>query len=471
MIKKFIKFSASYVAINGIQRGMLFLMLPIFTHYMTPVEYGIVSTLLILISFFSIFFSLAIYASISRYYHKYMKKPEELREFLGSNFIFMTFISLFITIIFIFLSKPFFSHFFKEIKFNPYMIYAFIIISTQVIIVAYFSLLKAMQKLKLYAIVSSSYFILQLTLMSIMIIFYNMKHDGYLIGILLSNIIFIPIIFILLKDDIIYKINIKYIKESLNYSLPIIPVEIMSSINGLIDRYYIFLFIGLNGVGVYYIGVQIAGIINLIALAINSAYTPIFFQKYENNINDNYDSIYYLSDFIVFIVGAIASISIVLSPLVLKLFDKTYQESINIILYLGFTGAITSIYFINTNVLSLNPKLIKLNTIGIIGGTVINIVLSYFLTKYYGMEGAAISTLIGFTVTTIILISIVRRNTKFKFNNNKYLLFLFMLFLLLLSIKDIEIIIQVIIIVSLLSLVFFIGKISQKECHLWQKHF
>ena len=463
MIKRLIKFSASYTAIEALQRGALFLMLPIFTQYMTPEEYGIVSTALILISFLSILFSFAIHASISRYYHKY-EKTDELKEFLGTNFIFLTLVSLVMSISMIFLSKPMFNSFFSEIAFYPYIVYILIIVATQVIIISYFSLLKAMQKLKLYSIVFNSYFIFQLILMSVLIINYDLKQDGYLLGIVISNTIFIPIIFILLRKEIEYKISMKYIKESLTYSLPIIPVELIGNINRLIDRYYILIFIGLNGVGIYYIGVQIAGLINLIALAINSAYTPIFFKKYENNIDDNYDDIYKLSDIIVFTIGVVASILIILFPLFLNLFSKDYQSSGDIILYLGFTGAITSIYFINTNVLSLDPKLVKLKTIGIIFGTIINVLLGYILTRDYGIEGAAISTLIGFTITTLILIFIVNKNTSFKFKNFDYIVYLSILFLVLFIISGFTILSQILIIMMLLGIMFLIKfKIKRNE--------
>lgn len=463
MIKRLIKFSASYTAIEALQRGALFLMLPIFTQYMTPEEYGIVSTALILISFLSILFSFAIHASISRYYHKY-EKTDELKEFLGTNFIFLTLVSLVMSISMIFLSKPMFNSFFSEIAFYPYIVYILIIVATQVIIISYFSLLKAMQKLKLYSIVFNSYFIFQLILMSVLIINYDLKQDGYLLGIVISNTIFIPIISILLRKEIEYKISMKYIKESLTYSLPIIPVELIGNINRLIDRYYILIFIGLNGVGIYYIGVQIAGLINLIALAINSAYTPIFFKKYENNIDDNYDDIYKLSDIIVFTIGVVASILIILFPLFLNLFSKDYQSSGDIILYLGFTGAITSIYFINTNVLSLDPKLVKLKTIGIIFGTIINVLLGYILTRDYGIEGAAISTLIGFTITTLILIFIVNKNTSFKFKNFDYIVYLSILFLVLFIISGFTILSQILIIMMLLGIMFLIKfKIKRNE--------
>lgn len=457
MLKNLIKFSASYTVIDGLQRGALFLMLPIFTHYMTADEYGIVSTVLILISFLSILFSFALQAAISRYYFKYKNKSEKLKLFLGSNFLFLTLFSFLISIILIFVGKPIFRLLFEEIEFNPYIIYTLIIVATQVIIVAYFSLLKAMQRLKLYIIVFNSYFIFQLSLMSALIIIYNFKQDGYLLGVLISNILFIPIIFFLLRKEIVFKINIHYVKESLSYSLPIVPVEIIGNVNRLIDRYYILLFIGLSGVGIYYVGVQIAGLINLLALAINSAYTPIFFKKYENNNDSNYDDIYALADIIVFVVGAIATIAIVISPLLLQLFDKTYQNSSSVIFYLGFTGAITSVYFLNTNVLSLEPKLVKLKTIGIVFGTFFNVVLGYFFTKYYGIEGAAISTLIGFTMTTIILIYIVNKNTIFQFNNIKYFFYFIALFLTLLVLKDIKLLQKLIVILLMISSLYIIN--------------
>jgi O-antigen/teichoic acid export membrane protein len=454
VLKKLVKFSASYTVIEGLQRGILFLLLPIFTHYMSPEEYGVVSTSLILISFLSILFSFAIHAAISRYYFKYEKKSEELKLFLGSNFLFLLLFSLSVSIFLIFFSENIFSYFFAEMKFNPYIIYTLIIVATQVVIVAYFSLLKAMQKLKLYSIVFNGYFLFQLMLMSILIIGYGLKEEGYLLGVLISNILFIPIIFILLNNYIVYKIDMKYIKEALAYSIPIVPVEIIGNVNRLVDRYYILLFIGLGGVGIYYIGVQIAGLINLVALAINSAYTPMFFKKYECTDNEDYDDIYALTDIIVFVIGAIASLIIVLSPLLLMLFSKEYAQSIDVVLYLGFTGAITSVYFVNTNVLSLEPKLIKLKTVGIMFGAAVNVILGYFFTRYYGIEGAALSTLIGFFITTIILIVIVRKNSEFRFNNFKYLLYLGILFIVLFAIKSMLIINQVLLICSVLVLLF-----------------
>lgn len=456
MIKQLIKFAFSYTAIEGSQRGVLFLLLPLFTSYMTPDEFGIVSTSLIIISFLSVLFSLAIHSAIARYYFKYEKDPEELKEFLGTNFIFLTAFSFSIGILLVLLGEPISHLLFEEIAFDPYIIYTLSIVASQVVILAYFSLLKAMQRLRLYAVVFNTYFLVQITLMAVLITQYELKQDGYLLGILITNIAFIPIVFFLLREHIVFTLKIKYIKESLDYSLPIIPVDLIGNVNRLIDRYYILLFIGLGGVGVYYIGVQIASLIHLVALAINSAYTPMFFKKYENSINEDYQDIYRLADLIVFVMGAVAAIFIIIAPLLLTLFDKAYQEALTVILYLGFSGALTSVYFLNTNVLSLEPRLVKLKTIGIIFGAVINVILGYILTKYHGIEGAAISTLIGFFMTTLILVFIVKKKTAFTFDNSKYLLYLGFLFLLLVIIEDMQMLYQLLSVISVLIILFLI---------------
>lgn len=456
MTKQLIKFAFSYTAIEGLQKGILFLLLPIFTSYMTPDEFGIISTALIIIAFLTVIFSLSIHSSISRYYFKHRNNTEKLKEFLGTNFIFLTLFSFSIAFILAFLGEPISNLLFEEITFNPYIIYTLCIVASQVMILAYFSLLKAMQNLKQYAIIFNTYFIVQIILMIILITKYHLKQDGYLLGILMTNVTFVPIIFFLLRGQITYTLKIEYIKESLNYSLPIVPVDLIGNVNRLADRYYILLFIGLGGVGVYYIGVQIAGLIHLIALAVNSAYTPMFFKKYQDSVNDNYQDIYKLADLIVFVMGSIAMIIIILSPLLLNLFDKAYREASDVILYLGITGALTSVYFLNTNVLSLEPKLVKLKTIGIIFGAIINVILGYFLTKYYGIEGAAISTLIGFFITTLILIFIVKTKTSFTFNNTKYLLFLGLLFLFVINIAEIQMLYQLLSLASILLILFLI---------------
>ncbi|RLQ15597.1 oligosaccharide flippase family protein [Vibrio sp. SBT000027] len=430
MLKRLWRFSASYAMVEGVQKGILFLLLPVFTRYMTPDEYGVVASVLMLVPFFIIAFSLSIQASITRYYFKYKHDKELLREFLGTNFTLLALVSLFMMSIVLIFGKDFFELFFSEIDFNPYIIYALIIGSLQPIIIAYFALLKAMQNIFRYMVLFNCYFSIQISLMLFTIINLDLKHDGYILSLLFSNLIFAIIFLILLSKKVRFGLNKKYIKESLTYCLPIVPVDGIGLVSSIVDRYFIIKFISLTAVGVYFVGYQIAMLVSLISLAINSAYTPIFFGKYESG-DKCFSDIYRMSDYIVYFTSFIALIISVLSPFfVTLLFDKDYYESSDVIIYLSFLGAIKSIYFLNTNVLSLEPKLVKLKTIGIVIGAIVTSILGFFMTKYFGLVGAAISTLLGFFVTTVILIIIVRNKTQFTFNNFKSMSFIISLFIL-----------------------------------------
>lgn len=430
MVKHLIKFSASYTVIEGLQKGILFLMTPIFTFYMSPEEYGIVATILMIVPFFIVFFSLSIQASIIRYYFKYKDNPEKLKDFLGTNFILLIITTVSISTFIYLFGELFFKYFFSEVQFRPYIVYALIIGATQPIIIVYISLLKAIQNLKLYMLVFNLYFILQILLIYIFVVILNLNNNGYLLSLVISNILFVFIVFILIKNTINICFKNEYIKETLKYCLPIIPVDGIGLINSMIDRYYILKFIGLSGVGVYFIGYQVALIVSLISRAINSAYTPLFFQRYESG-NNNYDDIYKLGEYFVYVSGIIAlSITTVTPLLISLLFNDEYIHAQDVVIYLSFSYSLTSIYFLNTNALSLEVELVKFKTIGIFIGAIITFILSYYMTKYYGLIGAAISTLIGFFITTLILIFVVIKKTKFKFSNFKSILFLIVLFLI-----------------------------------------
>jgi O-antigen/teichoic acid export membrane protein len=428
LIKKLVKFSASYAAIEGLQKGILFLLTPVFTHYMSPDEYGVVATVLMIVPFFIIIFSLTLQASISRFYYKYKSNKTKLKDFLGTSFLSLPIITIVFGLLTFYFLEPFFHYSFPDIQFKPYIVYAIIIGSTQPLTISYFSLLKAMQNIKNYAIIFNIYFFVQLILMFITIVYFHMKQDGYLLALVITNFLFIFVIFALLYKDMNICFKIEYIKESLHYSLPLVASESISLIYTMADRYFIMKFVGLAGVGIYFIGYQFALIISLINRAVNSAYLPFFFEKYENQAKD-YNDIYRIGDYFVYMSAILALILSIISPILIELlFDKSYYAAKDVIFYLSFSSAFTSIYFLNTNVLALNAGLVKLKTIGIFVGTVVSLVLGYILTKKYGIVGASISTLLGFVLSTLMMIYIVHIKTEFSFNNKKFLVFFIIVF-------------------------------------------
>ena len=96
-----------------------FFFLPIYLNHLTPSEYGILNSIQVLSSALIIIFTLSVDKAVLRLYFDY-KDKEEKKNFLGTIFISISILSIFITTI-IFVFPQILDSIFKNIRFYPYM--------------------------------------------------------------------------------------------------------------------------------------------------------------------------------------------------------------------------------------------------------------------------------------------------------------------------------------------------------------
>ena len=92
-------FAAYGIANIGI-RGLNFLLILVYAHYLMPSDYGIIYLAEIIASFLSIFAGLSIDSALQRLYFQHHHDAEELRSYLGSATRFgLVWMALFLTLI------------------------------------------------------------------------------------------------------------------------------------------------------------------------------------------------------------------------------------------------------------------------------------------------------------------------------------------------------------------------------------
>ena len=97
-----------------------FILLPIYTKYLTVEDYGIVNSMQILSSLLMIFYTLSFERSLVRVYHDYDEREKKI--YAGTIIIFIAIVSIFfITILFLF--KKLIIFFSPNITFYPYFFY------------------------------------------------------------------------------------------------------------------------------------------------------------------------------------------------------------------------------------------------------------------------------------------------------------------------------------------------------------
>jgi len=425
-----LKLALSYSLIEVIQKGIYFLIIPLLTYYISVSEYGNIAIVLMIISIFQVFFTFSLETVVMRFYIK-IKNETLKKKFLGtvfkSSLLFILFWNLFLLII-----GPFvFQLILPKLSFFPYIFLAILIVSFKLINLFYITLLKATQNIKEYAKFYNIYFFLQTLFIIIFVVVFHYKKDLlYLFGLLLSQIIMLGYIFMKIKKNINFEINKKLLKISLNYSFSIIPIKFVNIVNSSIDRYILLSVLGSSLVGIYYLALQISSVIQIFMLALNSAYVPKFFKLYESNKNkSNFKEIYNILNNLILISGVIEAVALHIYKYVFIFMKPEYNEAKIVVPFLVFYFSLGIIYYINTNILSINAFLNKKKIYGILIGILLNIFVSILLVKYMGIIGVAIGTIVGFLVSIIYFIFLVHKYTNIRPKNCIYISYISSIFL------------------------------------------
>ena len=85
-IPRILRNSGLYSFVSFLQKGAAFFLLPVYTAYLTPEDYGTLSVIQALVSFFSIFLLLSLDGAAARFHFFFCRSVFQSKD-LGYNFI------------------------------------------------------------------------------------------------------------------------------------------------------------------------------------------------------------------------------------------------------------------------------------------------------------------------------------------------------------------------------------------------
>jgi O-antigen/teichoic acid export membrane protein len=193
----------------------------------------------------------------------------------------------------------------------------------------------------------------------------------------------------------------KKLKDMLRYSIPILPAIVAFWVIDVIDRYFLRLYTTTAEVGVYEIGYSIAAVVALGTTAFQQAWIP-FAMSIQHLPNAR--QIYAQTLVAYTWVGCFVCVGATLfAPEALRLLTTTaYYSASTVVACLAFSYFMMGAAYI----LSLGATIRKQTTsiglaVGI--GAILNIALNFWLVPRYGKDGAALATMLSYTVVPIFL--------------------------------------------------------------------
>ena len=427
MSKKIISNTLYYSIGEIIPRLLSFILLPIYTVYLTTTEYGMNSYITSVMGFVFLFSSLSLNTFFLRNYFTQKSKKERL-ELTGSIFLFILYFNFILVGLQIIFFPLIISYFEINVPYYPFFVLAIFINFFESTSIVPLNLYRVKEDAKGFLKLNLSKTIMQFVFVYVFVVSLEGGLEGSLIARLLINIPYFFIYFLITKNNSILRINFKYIRQGLRFSLPLLPGAISFLLITLSDRIIMERYISLNQLGIFSVAATLSFVLNIVIQSLYKSFEPIIFKEF---LNDNFQStntnLFRIYLFFLFVGGFGISI---FSKELFQLFTSEaflsgYRAVPLLIVSVIFSG-INTYYSI---LLIASKKTIIISSVFMLTA-IINVMMNFILIPLFGYYGAIYASIISFFITNLIF----QHNI---FIHNKYLFCQFILIILVISIPNI----------------------------------
>ncbi len=395
MQKALFKNSFIYSVTTFVQKGLVFLLLPLYTRYLPPHEYGIVTVILAISFISSAFFTFGLDSAIIRFYYDARHDTDEFKKLFGTLLIALFCISLSAFILAVTAFTPVVQFFMGDIPFYPYAYIGFAIVVFQPLYNLCLAFLQAKHQAASYSILSFIYFILNIGFIILLVVILHKGAIGYLLSILVAQALSSVIGLMILRKEFLFTFRTKFLKKALNYSMPLIPHSVASQAAGYADRIILNKFLVTSMAGIYHLGYVLSMPIEVLTFSINRAYTPLFFKQVsekKDELSEVVDVGLVISLIYLFFSTALAIFSF---EIVSWFFDESFLSAYKVIPFISFSFANTGFYYLFSTVLFYDKSLTKFVPASTIIAGITIITLDLILIPQFGFLGAGIAIYSG----------------------------------------------------------------------------
>ncbi len=388
-----------------------FLLLPLYTKYLTKAEYGTYDLITVLLSLVMPAITLQIKTSVFRFLIETRENLEEKSSLISTAYLFTAFISAFsILCLFLILNV---NDFFTRVLICIYVFQEVIVdLSKQTA-----RGLGILQKYVLSITINS---VLTLIFSYILLSNFDMGLNGLLIS--LNSALAVTNIYSFMKLGLknyisLKKFRVYCLKQMLAYSAPIVPNSISLWIVRLSDRLVVTFFLGIEANAVYSVANKIPSLLSQV--------TGVFNLSWQENaslaINDTDAANYYseINQKIIDLLIGSTAILIACSPFLFKIlvrgpYDEAYNQ-IPILIFGVFFSCLSSCYG------SIYIALKRTKFIGITSviGAVLNLLINILLVNKIGLYAASISTAISYCIIYFCRVVQLKKYIKIYLNKKR----------------------------------------------------
>ncbi len=388
--------SSLYTVGEVLRSSLSFLLLPIYTRLLSPADYAILGVMSPIFSLLSILLALGMPTALLRFYFDYRGDEATLRRYVGTVTVFGVGCGLLGSLFLTLLGPAIFSWLLPNTPFRPFVLITIWNAGISVLSVLALQLFRARQQAQYFVTFSLVDFGLTTGLIILLVVGLQLGALGSLWGQLLAAVVMAaPALWILARAGWL-GFNWSLLRPSLALGLPLLPFLLGTWALNVSDRIVLDGLVTREALGLYTLGYQFGVLLNIIAMALNNAWQPFFFQHAAER--DQHAMIGAFITYQVALMVLLALAVALLAPDVIRIIAApAYWSAAAIVPWIAAGYVARYLYFFPVNSLLFKKRPGWIAGLTILAAA-LNIGLNLLLVPRFGIMAAAVNTLVAFAV-------------------------------------------------------------------------
>lgn len=278
-LRHLLKGSALYIAGDLLTKLLAFVLIPLYTRYLTPSDYGILEVVKALANGLTILCVLGLNGALTRFYFDHANSEDRAR-FLGTTIMALIGNAFVVVCVLNLAGEALFERFLSGIPFDPYVrlaTWTVFLTSFSTIALALYRVREEPGKYVGFQLAQS---ILGFGLIIYFVAIRQNGAVGKLQGELLAAIALVGLAAYLIPAHARFSWSWMEARRSLKFGAPLVPHLIFWWVIDLSDRMFLQHYATLQEVGIYSLGYNIIASLMVVAIAgLNNAWAPYFFSR------------------------------------------------------------------------------------------------------------------------------------------------------------------------------------------------
>jgi len=410
--KKVIVNSTIYTVSGLLIKCFSFFLIPLYTRFMTPSDYGVTNLASSFITTMSFIVAFSLFSAVLRFYVDLKEDEARLKKFYGTVVLFSLISGIAWLLILCLCNNLISTYVFSGVEFYPIIFLCVVRLIFFVQHNIYMNVLKSQQRALKASIMSLIYFFSALIMNIVLVVGFKWGALGSITATLVADVIFFIIFLVdmIRNKAISFCIDFSLLKEALAYSIPIMPHNLSTQISILVSSVLIGNKTSLSALGVYSVSAQFGNIADMIQVYVGQAYGPWLYEKLKNKENAYKKNIGSVVKALVALIGlAFLGIALFSQDYVLLFVDKQYFSAWKYTPLLVLVFAIKTSYYFFVEVLFYYKKASKKLFIATLTGSLTNVLISALFIPRYGIMGSIIADAIAMIIRVSIIIIISKK--------------------------------------------------------------